>query len=108
MKLLIRSVCLSLVAMTYCGAQAPVATSPSAIVASQIQTTPGRPIPATFLGLSHEWGVGQDLAGSSATGVNRFYRQLLQNLTAYGSGPIIIRVGGNSTDNTGPVRNNYL
>jgi hypothetical protein len=39
--------------------------------------------------------------GDSTTGVDIIYRQLLQNLTAYGSGPIPLRIGGNSTDNTG-------
>ena len=36
--------------------------------------------------------------GSPAVGVNQIYRQLLNNLTAYGSDPINIRMGGNSTD----------
>jgi len=63
-----------------------------------IGTTPGRVIPATFMGIAHEWGDAQAIMGSSDTGVNFIYRNLLKNLTAYGSGPIIIRIGGNSTD----------
>jgi len=65
-----------------------------------IGTTPGRAIPATFLGLSHEWGAAQTMMGDSTTGVDNIYRQLLQNLTAYGSGPINLRIGGDSTDAT--------
>jgi len=53
------------------------------------------------MGLSQEWGSAQTVMGDSTTGVNNIYRQLLQNLTAYGSGPIILRIGGNSTDKTG-------
>lgn len=66
-----------------------------------IGTTPGRSISPTFMGLSHEWANAQAIMGSAQTGVNSIYRQLLTNLMAYGSGPINIRVGGNSTDVTG-------
>jgi hypothetical protein len=66
-----------------------------------IGTTPGTSIPPTFMGLSHEWSGAQNLMGDSASGVNTIYRQLLSNLTAYGSGPFNVRVGGLSTDNTG-------
>lgn len=67
---------------------------------------PGAPIPATFMGLSHEWSTAQQLMGSpsTATGLNPIYRQLVQNLLAYGAGPIIIRIGGNSTDLTSEGR----
>ena len=53
------------------------------------------------MGFSHEWGSAQTIMGDSETGVNTIYRQLLKNLTAYGSGPIILRIGGNSTDKSG-------
>jgi hypothetical protein len=66
-----------------------------------IGSTPGRAIAATFMGLSHEWGTAQTMMGDSTTGVDNIYRQLLTNLTAYGSGPINLRIGGNSTDQTG-------
>jgi hypothetical protein len=64
-----------------------------------IGATPGKAISPTFMGLSHEWGI-QPWIGSSATGVDYIYRQLLKNLMAYGSGPIILRIGGDSTDTT--------
>ncbi len=57
---------------------------------------PGRPIPPTFMGLSHEWD--QNFIGDSVSGVNNIYRQLLSNLTSYGSGPLVLRIGGNTSD----------
>ncbi|KAF6257756.1 glycoside hydrolase superfamily [Scenedesmus sp. NREL 46B-D3] len=49
-------------------------------------------IPKTFLGISHEWTNVEELnqAGS--------YLQLIQDLTAYGGGPLVVRIGGGSTD----------
>ena len=61
---------------------------------------PGDAIPAGFLGFSHEWGQAQLLMGDPAIGTNPIYRQLLDNLTAYGGGPISLRIGGNTTDST--------
>lgn len=61
-----------------------------------VGTTPGRTIPSTFMGYSHEWN--QNFIGDSETGVNTIYRRLTSNLTAYGSGPLIIRMGGNTAD----------
>ena len=61
----------------------------------------GQAIPNNFMGLSHEWGTTMPMFGYSTTGVNTVYRQLLANLTAYGSDPIQLRIGGNSTDSTG-------
>jgi hypothetical protein len=53
------------------------------------------------MGLSHEWANSMALLGYSKTGTNLIYRQLLNNLTAFGSDPIEVRIGGNSTDNNG-------
>ena len=66
-----------------------------------IGTTRGNAIPSTFMGWSHEWGTAQTMMGDSTIGVDQIYRRLLQNLTVYGSGPINIRIGGDSTDATG-------
>lgn len=60
----------------------------------------GRIIPAGFLGLSHEWGSAQSMIGPPDD-LNRPYVQLLKNLIAYGNGPFVLRIGGNSTDFTG-------
>jgi hypothetical protein len=48
-----------------------------------------------------EWGSAQALLGDSTVGVDSIARQLLLNLTAYGSAPLNLRIGGNSTDTTG-------
>jgi hypothetical protein len=53
------------------------------------------------MGLSHEWVSAQAMMGDSTTGVDNIYRQLLKNLTAYGSGPLYLRIGGLSTDRSG-------
>lgn len=52
----------------------------------------GSAIPKSFLGISHEWTNVEELNHGGS------YLQLLQDLTAYGSGPLVLRVGGGSTD----------
>jgi hypothetical protein len=76
---------------------------PPNLVNVSVGTTPGQIIPAGFIGLSHEWGVAQDLAGTASKGKNLQYRQLLQNLLQY-TAPMVIRIGGNSTDTTVTLR----
>ncbi len=66
-----------------------------------ITDTPGLAISPTFMGLSLEWNDAQKVMGDSTVGVNNIFRQLLTNLTVYGSGPMNIRIGGDSTDTTG-------
>ena len=61
---------------------------------------PGIQIPAEFMGLSHEWMELSTIMGEPGN-TNPIYRQLLKNLLAYGSGPILIRIGGSSTDSLG-------
>jgi len=64
----------------------------------------GLPVSPRFLGLAHEWAspeIGysaQLLMGDQASGVDPIYRQLVANFAAWGSGPMVIRIGGNSTD----------
>jgi hypothetical protein len=57
---------------------------------------PGGAISPSFMGFSHEWSVAQRLMGSP----NAIYRQLIGNLMAFGGGPFVVRIGGNSTDET--------
>ena len=73
----------------------------AALAEIRVFNGPGRLIPKAFLGLSHEWGSIRDMMGSTKTGTNLVYHQMLRNLTAYGSDPIEIRIGGNSTDTNG-------
>lgn len=78
---------------------------------ARIQVDPshsGTPIAPGFLGFSHEWGQAQMMFGDPAIGVNRIYRQLLNNLLAYGGGPLSIRIGGSTTDRTGEPRANSV
>jgi hypothetical protein len=63
-----------------------------------VGSPPGAAIPAGFLGLSHEWKNAQFNMGSTTANVNNIYRQLIANLTAYNTGALSIRIGGNSTD----------
>jgi len=101
------SLCLAVVGSVWfhcmpANASPPLASDNSQNLANvRIGEVPGRPIPATFMGLSHEWGNSQEFIGDSAVGINTIYRQLVSNLTAYDSGPIILRIGGNSTDTRG-------
>jgi Glycosyl hydrolase family 79 C-terminal beta domain len=62
--------------------------------------SPGIQIAPTFLGFSHEWTSPASLMGMPGD-TNPIYRQLVKNLMAYGGGPLIVRIGGNSTDQTG-------
>ena len=89
-------------------ASAPSAPTTAPVAVAEIGSTAGQAIPPTFMGLSHEWGLAQDLMGSAASGRNNIYRQLLRNLTSYGSGPVILRIGGNSTDYTGEPKPGML
>jgi hypothetical protein len=66
-----------------------------------VGTTQGTAISPAFMGLSHEWGTAQTMMGDSTVGVDEIYRQLVTNLMVYGSGPINIRIGGDSSDQTG-------
>lgn len=66
-----------------------------------IGATPGLPVSPQFLGLANEWGGGRQMMGSTETGVNTIYRTLIRNLLVYGAGPMVIRIGGNSTDTSG-------
>lgn len=58
----------------------------------------GNAIPGTFLGLSFEWGAAKPFMGTPAAGVNPIFRQLVANLFENSESPVIIRIGGNSTD----------
>jgi hypothetical protein len=65
-------------------------------------TAPGIPVASNFLGLSMEWCKAQKVMGQASTGgTDAIFAQYLDNLRAYGAGPISIRIGGNSTDTGG-------
>jgi hypothetical protein len=57
------------------------------------------------MGIDMEYDRSTGILGSSVVGVNTAYRNLVGNLTAYGSGPIIVRIGGNSSDSRKGITN---
>lgn len=85
-----------------------VSADPSIASAVVDPTHPGTAIAPGYIGFSHEWGQAQLLMGVPSVGTNPIYRQLLANLSAYGGGPVSIRVGGNSTDTTGEPTANTI
>ena len=76
--------------------------SPSSVNV-EVTDAPGHLIPENFLGFSHEWSGINWMLGydSSINGVNYIYRQLIDNLKNGTDYPFFIRIGGNSTDDTG-------
>jgi hypothetical protein len=105
---LVAVIALVLVCLPAAQATAPLSSAQSNLaVASVDPTQPGATLSPTYLGFSHEWddapplhGGGPTLMGSPGSGTNPIYRQLLENLLAYGAGPFPVRIGGNSTDYT--------
>eukprot|EP00878_Enallax_costatus_P009834 GHUV01010268.1.p1 GENE.GHUV01010268.1~~GHUV01010268.1.p1 ORF type:complete len:631 (+),score=180.97 GHUV01010268.1:56-1948(+) len=59
-------------------------------------------IPQSFLGISHEWTHVEELNNIPG------YKDILNMLTQYGSGPMIIRVGGGSTDKLTTIPPQYV
>jgi hypothetical protein len=74
-----------------------------AIASSLVAVTPTIAIPSNFLGFSHEWGPAQAMMGSTATGTNPIYQTLIRTLTTHMNGPLVLRIGGGSTDKSGPA-----
>jgi hypothetical protein len=58
----------------------------------------GRAIPRSFLGISSDWNAVYKVVGNARTGPDYVYRQLLQNVAAYGGGMPTLRVGGDYAD----------
>jgi len=76
---------------------------PTGVIATAIVNsgTAVTKIPSDFMGFSHEWGVAENLMGQASTGVNTIYRQFINSLSTNMGGPIVIRIGGNTTDTSG-------
>jgi hypothetical protein len=79
------------------------AAAPAVLASAVISSTPSATISPDFLGLSHEWNDAQMMMGSAATGRNSTYTKLLSYLTAAINGPLVLRIGGGTTDQTGLV-----
>lgn len=86
--------------LTYSASQ-PLPVLVSLLANASIGETPIGTIAPNFMGLSHEPNTVLTIMGDSDTGQNNVYRQLLTNLITYGSGPVNVRIGGNSADTSG-------
>jgi Glycosyl hydrolase family 79 C-terminal beta domain len=79
--------------------QASLPLNPGEVVAASIDTEhPSLTIPYEFSGFSIEYPDLKNFTGQRVTGLNPIFPQLLNNLGAYKNGWPIVRVGGNSTD----------
>lgn len=76
---------------------------PSGVIASTlVLSTPTVKIATNFLGFSHEWTNLQKIMGSSDSGgTNTIYQTLVRTLTTNMDGPLVLRIGGGSTDTSG-------
>jgi Chitobiase/beta-hexosaminidase C-terminal domain/Glycosyl hydrolase family 79 C-terminal beta domain len=75
---------------------------PAGVIATTIvNSTPVIVVASNFLGFSHEWISAQTMMGTTSLGVNNIYRNLITNLTTTMGGPLLIRIGGGSTDTSG-------
>src|SRR5690348_2814654 len=99
-KTLIAVVLLALFSLSAVPARQSSRDAPS-LATVRIRREQGAKVPGNFMGLSHEWANSMAILGYSKTGTNLIYQQLLKNLSSFGSDPIEIRIGGNSTDNNG-------
>lgn len=86
-------------------AGAPLYVSPNVSFTSVTEVQLDQPlleIPQSFLGLSHEWTHVEEINNIPA------YKDVINLLTSYGSGPMVMRVGGGSTDKQARVFPSYV
>jgi hypothetical protein len=70
----------------------PMTSSAFRVMVAISTESPGLRIPQSFLGLSHEWPHLEALADIPG------YARAINLLRSWGSGPIVLRIGGGSTD----------
>jgi hypothetical protein len=87
-----------LVSTSACSSHRPFFFTGNIALVSVDATRPGFQIPATFLGISHDWGEAEKMMGDPSTGTNPIYRKLVNNLLAFGADPPTIRVGADADD----------
>jgi hypothetical protein len=73
---------------------------PSTLYASVEGGPTGPARPTGFLGLSFEYSALEAYTGADATALDPVFVQLLRNLTPGPGQPVVLRIGGNSTDTT--------
>jgi hypothetical protein len=82
-----------------CSLAASTPASAGALISTRITDhEKGRAIPRSFLGISSDWNAVYKVVGNARTGPDYVYRQLLQNIAAYGGGMPTLRVGGDYAD----------
>jgi hypothetical protein len=81
--------------------QLTLTLSDGVIASSLVTSTPSIEIPANFLGFSHEWVRAQYMMGDSTVGTNPIYQTLVRTLTSSMNGPLVLRIGGGSTNVSG-------
>ena len=81
-----------------------VSLPPGVVAETTVQTgTTLDTISPNFLGFSHEWTAIENIMGDKYVGVNNIYRTLVNTLTSRMGGPLVVRVGGGSTDTSNPA-----
>ena len=85
----------------------PAVLPSNLLAASQVNLAPKLTIPSNFLGLSFDWNTAESWFGSSTTGTDPIFQQLLGNLMAYNSGPFVVRIAGDSID-TGTINSSTV
>jgi hypothetical protein len=81
---------------------------PSTVYAIVNPLPSGAPLPAGFLGLSLEYSALEAYTGADPAALDPVFVQLLRNLAPSPGQPIVLRIGGNSTDATWwPVRGQH-
>ncbi len=80
-----------------------VLTLPAGVIATAVTNSgfASTAIRTDFLGFSHDWGAAQSMMGQSSTSVNNIYRELVNTLSTNMGGPLVLRIGGGSTDESG-------
>lgn len=73
---------------------------PSTVYASIAQGPVGTPLPSGFLGLSLEYTALDAYTGTNPAALDPVFLQLLRNLAAAPGQPLVLRIGGDSTDAT--------
>lgn len=82
------------------GVDPPTSIDPSTVYATVDEGPSGTPLPAGFLGLSLEYTALDAYTGANAASLDPVFVQLLRNLASPAGQPLVLRIGGDSTDAT--------
>jgi hypothetical protein len=82
------------------GGDPPGSSDPSTVYATAEEGPSGTPLPAGFLGLSLEYTALDAYTGANGASLDPVFVQLLRNLASPAGQPLVLRIGGDSTDAT--------